>query len=206
MGKPTDFLLNTDYEMDKIIYFTSGSVDPTGTIKVDDNKFRFIPLLFGVFSFHEDFSDTISNGTAKNDYSCSLTATATGIYVMYRNDNNKKLYYRIYAFMPTDGGGNIGSTQKDAKQFILNTDYNYCKLYKKGTVAGGETLTVNHDFGYTPLVMTWYSGNGGLVPQTYNTNNDPDLPSCQVTDKYVKLRNYDGATRPLHYRIYYDEV
>ena len=60
---PREFLLNTDYEMDKIIYFKEGKVNnPINnyeTISIPHNL-GFAPLIFGVCSFNSSFTNTRS--------------------------------------------------------------------------------------------------------------------------------------------------
>ena len=54
---PRDFLLNTDYEMDKIVYFKEGSLNSGQTDVSIPHKLGFAPLIFGICAFNEDFSD-----------------------------------------------------------------------------------------------------------------------------------------------------
>ena len=218
MSDPTDFLLNTDYEMDKIVYYKSGEVMPGGTPSsyqqeyIDNFNLGFIPLIFAVFSFTEDFSDSrMDHMTTYND-SCIITIDARmdGIVIGYANtDLNKKLYYRIYAFEPSNSTASVGKTQKDAKQFILNTDYNYCKLYKKGIVTSDTTIT--HNLGYTPFVLAWQESpwtnpSPGIITPCWRSGaTDSNFPDIITTNTTVTISGIPNNNK-VHYRIYYDEV
>ena len=212
MSDPKDFLLNTDYEMDKIIYFTSGSISPQNSYQyVGEYNFGCIPLVFATFSFTEDFSDTRMSWTFTDTLTINLQAVSDGVRVLYRNSSNpnQKLYYRVYGFMPSNAAANVGSTQKSAKQFMLNTDYNYCKLYKKGVVDTNTTIT--HDLGYTPLVLAWQESPWAnpapavITPCWASGYEDSGIPSISVTKTDVSIVEIPTNNK-VHYRIYYDEV
>lgn len=215
MSDPTDFLLNTDYEMDKIVYYKSGEVMPNNGESyryIDEFDLGFIPLVFATLSYTEDFSDTKMNSMiAADGTTISLQAFSDGITLDYHNtvNPNQKLYYRIYAFEPSNSTASVGKTQKDAKQFILNTDYNYCKLYKKG-IATSNT-TIDHNLGYVPLVLAWQENRwtnpspGIVIPCWFSGAEDSNYASVSVTSSSVTITGIP-ANAKVHYRIYYDEV
>ena len=206
---PRNFLLNTDYEMDKIVYYTSGDITP-GYWIVGEYDLGFIPLVFGVFSFTEDFSDTRMSWTSTDDLWINLEADSEGVNINYRNeqDQNKKLYYRVYGFMPSNCNANMANTQKYAKKFIMDTDYNYCKLYKKGIV--DTTTTITHNLGYTPLVLAWHEFKWtnpapGLVTPCWASGHEGSFANIESTPTTVKITGIPNNCK-VHYRIYYDEV
>lgn len=212
MSNPNDFLLNTDYEMDKIVYFKSGDIMPTsGSVYIDSFDYGYIPLVFATFSFTEDFSDTRMSWTFTDTLTINLEAVSNGIKLTYRNTSNpnQKLYYRVYGFMPSDSKANTGNTQKSAKQFILNTDYNYCKLYKKGIAT--SDITITHDLGYTPLVLAWQEypwsnpAPSVITPCWVSGYESDNLASISATNNAVTISGVP-ANNKVHYRIYYDEV
>lgn len=215
MADPRDFLLNTDYEMDKIVYFKDGDMLPDNTY-VDDFDLGFTPLVFAAFSFTEDFSDTKMNyaqyGTAGTDeVLIEINARSDGVVINYKNDAHpdQKLYYRIYGFEPTTSTANLPSTQNKAKEFILNTDYNYCKLYEKGVA--NENTTITHNLGYIPLVLAWEESpwtnpSPNIVnPCFYSGAEDSGIASVNVTTSSVTITGVQ-PNHKVHYRIYYDEV
>lgn len=219
MGKkvdPREFLLNTDYEMDKIIYFKSGSLNANQQIDVSHNL-GFTPLLFGVCAFNSDFTDPrgipYEYTTQGNRITFDARSFSNKITLAYDNfaEGAPKMYYRLYGFEPSDSHAKVGATSKYSKQFILNTDYNYCKLCKKGTLPGSDTQTVNHNLGYIPQVLVWgESSYGTSIIDHSNGWNDPmtNLPfGVAVTNKQL-ITKYPGLTafNKIHYRIYYDEA
>lgn len=205
---PKDFLLNTDYEMDKIIYFNDGNLS-AGQSKNITHKLGFKPLVFGVCAFNEDFSDPralpFQQITQSNTVNFNITSTSTQISMNYINyaSPDSKAYYRIYAFEPSDSRAKVGATSKHAKTFILNTDYNYCKLFKKG-IATGDT-TISHNLGYIPQILAWREDSGVIAPIENSLPSDPmsNMPFyVKATSNNIIIKNIPKV----HYRIYYDEA
>lgn len=214
---PRDFLLNTDYEMDKIVYFQQGSLN-VGEYDIDTpHNLPFTPLVFGVCAFNEDFSDArgvpYEYLTQQTSITFTASANATNVRVSYTNDAGTpdKIYYRIYGFEPSDSRAKVGITSKHGKEFILNTDYNYCKLYKKGVVDGQTATTIEHNFGYIPQILIWAESSSGWIAPLERSDwgdiyGDISTSGVFVTPAEVQfdasLYHYDK----LHYRIYYDEA
>ena len=245
MANPNDFLLNTDYEMDKIIYFYEGKIVDDGqhyvNISIDDN---FLPLVFGVWSYNKDFSDCHTFGFkgAYIDYAIfegyltknvELSAqqhidgngNKTTHIVLDRETISGDFYVRIYGFEPEDSHRNLAATSGHASTFILNTDYNYRKLFKKGKVelvknpdqtTGYDPMTIPHNLGYKPQVMIWIedvsqSGDGGEFHninwgdwQTMDSDSGLQVNNNDITYYPTMFQGTD--VRYLHYRIYYDEA
>ena len=211
---PRDFLLNTDYEMDKIVFFTQGEIE-AGQNRYIPHSLGFYPLVFGVCATSSDFSDARAlpylffPGGA--DFQFSLFANKTNVEISYGSNEPSapKMYYRIFAFEPSDSRAKIGATSKHAKNFILNTDYNYCKLRSKGFVTGDGTIA--HNLGYIPQVMIWLEndGNNWITPIENGSLNQPSgltARNAQVTPTEVIFTGFGSGNIKLHYRIYYDEA
>lgn len=196
---PRNFLLNTDYEMDKVIYFASGDITPGNGWYVEHNL-GFTPLVFGVCAFNSDFSDPrispFLQWTNPGQIQFQFNATNTDIIMNYANSQspNQKLYYRFYAFEPSNSSAAIPSTSNLANKFVLNTDYNYCKLFKKG-IANGNT-TIQHNLGYIPFVLAWFEP---FTAPWWRSDKDDYIT---VTNSTVVIH----TTSTIHYRIYYDEA
>lgn len=207
---PRDFLLNTDYEMDKIVYFREGTLNAGDYDKDYPHNLPFTPLLFGVCAFNSDFSDSMSVPfqylTHDADVAFTASANSTNVrlsYILNGTGFPNKIYYRLYGFEPSDSHAKVGGTSKYAKNFILNTDYNYCKLFKKGTTAPNTTIA--HNLGYLPQVIAW--GESTWTSQLWNIAS-PDS-YVAVTENTVVFHTPNTMYPPLnkiHYRIYYDEV
>lgn len=212
---PRDFLLNTDYEMDKIVYFTEGSLNSGQTDISIPHKLGFAPLIFGICAFNEDFSDArgipYQYQTTSDFVAFEANSSSTDIKVSFNTANGQppKVYYRICGFEPAGLKNKLAPTSKYAKNFILNTDYNYCKLYKSGTINASDVTTITHNFGYLPQVMIWRESNGRISPfndsQWYSTDLG-DTFGVEVTDTYVKIKAANIGLDKVHYRIYYDEA
>lgn len=227
---PRDFLLNTDYEQDKIVLYLDGMMQP-GTTQDIMHQLPFTPLLFGVCAYNEDFSDSKSvpfndkvsmAGTPPIETSAiSFDALAYNnepkITLTYNNteDANQALYFRLYAFQPSDSTAPAPITSRHAKSFLLNTDYNYCKLYKKGIIDGNSDTIITHNFGYIPQVLAWLEvGSFGnyIMPIYFNTLGDDSgtyVPTgIEVTDTQIlfKYANNWVPDCKIHYRVYYDEA
>lgn len=235
MANPTDFLLNTDYEMDKITYFYEGKI--SGTYANINHDLPFAPLVFGVWSKTSDFSEPHSFSYANiqdpltdehiiESVGITSNKVSSGNYIYVdKNYTPGDIYVRIYGFEPDDSYANVGSTSKKAKEFILNTDYNYRKIAKKGKVEvahteGGATyfdpVTIDHNLGYKPQVMVWYEAKidssfsvvEELKGSVLYTQNSPFYIGVMIDNKsitiYPNQTNFEKMW--IHYRIYYDEA
>ena len=212
---PRKFILNTDYEMDKIIYFVEGNIT-AGQSKNIIHNLDFTPLIFGVCAFNSDFSDSralpYEYFTQDNTVAFTIFADGTKIQIGYDDYNqpSSKAYYRIYAFEPSNSSAVVPATSNNANKFILNTDYNYCKLYKKGTVSGNTDTFIGHNLGYLPQVLAWSEDSSGLViPIESNNWEDPitNTPTgVAVGTTTIQFKFAGAGLGTIHYRIYYDEI
>lgn len=225
---PRDFLLNTDYELDKIVLFEEGSIE-SGESKDILHKLSFTPLVFGICAFNKDFTDTKSvpfrdkitlSGsppyveTPAVEFNVYALDNEPKIHISYNNNDSPAptLYYRLYAFEPSDSFADVPKTSSHATQFILNTDYNYCKLYKKGVVSGNTDTSITHNLGYYAQTLAWLD-NGTYTSQiTFSTLADDTgayIPlGVEVTESSVDFRYAQNIlpNSKIHYRIYYDET
>ena len=175
---PRNFILNTDYEMDKIIYFTEQKVTPGqyGDFTIPHNL-GIAPLITGVWSMTSDFAVPHHFALPMTYYSSvddeyKYLVDAVSCYA----DSNKILlelwsgsitippttfpyYVRLIGFEPSNSTADLPSTSGNATQFILNTDYNYLKLHSAGVIpfptSGSETITITHNLGYCPQALFW---------------------------------------------------
>lgn len=203
---PRDFLLNTDYEMDKIIYFQNGSLD-AGQYDIDiPHKLGFTPLIFGVCAFNEDFSDSRSvpfDYTTQSDtIQFTAAANSTNVRLSYINYNGtpNKIFYRIYGFEPDGTHNKVSPTSKYAQNFIINTDYNYCKLFEKG--ATEPTSTITHGLGYIPQTLAWIDTGTWIRPAEESSTTSKII----VTDQNISFQYPALGISKIHYRIYFDEA
>lgn len=204
-----EFLINSDYPMDKIIYFKQYDNLPGGESVSIPHNLPFIPLLFGVWSMNADFSDPRGfAGLYANFGYVSISADSTYVHISSVTDS--PAYIRIYAFEPSDSHADIPPTNTMAGEFILNSDYKYSKLQQALIVDynGGVGVSVPHNLGYKPQVMAWEeigpSGNRGIVPLEGSVLSVNGGYGVQVTETDVKVwvANSVGAPDRIHLRIY----
>jgi hypothetical protein len=196
---PRDFLINSDYEMDKIVYFTTGTIT-AGSSDTIAHNLSFTPMVFGVFATDSDFTDThVLPFSAHDGEAFTLSADNTNVNIAYDNqDPTASVYYCIMGFEPDGSTADAPATSQYAGSLIIDTEYNYCKLYSNGYVNGDADTTITHDLGYLPQIMAWTELNGEYEPT--NTSN------IEITTTDINF-NYAGAGYDkVHYRIYYDET
>ena len=241
MGKkvdPRDFLLNTDYEMDKIVYYLETYLTPDqyGNVSVP-HTLSFIPLVTGIWSKTADFSEPHAlSGTggvidpSNNSYSpeiitCSADVNSVSFTQFagpIATPTNFPFYVRVMGFEPYGSHKNAGKTAFNADKFILNTDYNYLKLYKSGCedlvfnsgTGAYNPITITHNLGYHAQALFWIECDNGadyrytiplnatMLPNIFT--NDASVKS--YTDKFVINAPIISYTQKLQYRIYYDET
>lgn len=244
---PRDFLLNTDYEMDKIVYFKDTKLTPDsfGTVTIAHNL-GFAPLITGLWAKTPDFGtpQRFSSGAFENASHTSyiidtVRCVATEHDIQFQLSSGQvaspttyPFYVRIMGFEPSDSHAKIGKTSQNANTFILNTDYNYLKLYKKGVenitmssdYSSTNPITIKHDFGYRPQALFWLETSYQGADYNVAAFDALDLPATSTvegqtitspktgiesyTDRFVvkaPVPQYGDRYR-LHYRIYYDET
>ena len=222
MGKkiePTDFLMNTDYELDKIVFFKEGDFTNTLTFS---HTLSFTPLIFGFWSTDKNFTSVNSIGVFENEpvipglYTPVLGVSGTAypnktikLEAHGENSGSAKIYYRLYAFEPSDSKENAPQTAKHAGALVFDTDYNYRKLLAKGIFTNnGEEY--NHNLGYIPQVMVWikYKNDNGTAPMM-ESSEFTDF-KMEVTDKKIRISLGSPIVQRLidkiYWRIYYDKA
>lgn len=222
---PNDFNLATDFPLDKVIYSRQDSLPmPTGVDVVSiAHGLPCIPLVFGNWSTDSQF-DTAYNyngGTIPAPIgflyglSINIGADSTNIYLTRINATGgaTTIYYRIYAFEPADSTVDLAFTGSELDSFVINTDYNYTKLFINDSVAvpSSAPITIDHNLGYYPQVMAWQRDkySGWITPTVYGTyypNGDIEVLEVEVkTDSIIITRDLinDSVDR-VYYRIYAD--
>lgn len=182
MTDPRNFLVNSNYPLDKIVYMTSGSMLVPVTFSGDltiAHGLGFMPLPLILWSNDVDFTTTYTSGDATYNsgaidgssftlgQSYNVSADSTNLVInQYNNSGSTKtVYYRVYCFPPStlDEDTEIEHTSSLGNNFILNTDYNYMKLAFTGALSSG-TPSFSHNFGYIPTAMIWGVVSGFATP------------------------------------------
>jgi hypothetical protein len=224
MTDPRNFLLNTDYPLDKIVYMTSGSISvPNGTSDITPgvtipHNLPFIPLAIMLWSNTSDFE--VCNESMDLAYATSyfpgpaagqiydISADATNLSILRLNSSGsaKTVYYRIFCFAPSnaDIDSVVTATQSVGSNFIINTDYNYMKLVANGILTPTST-TYTHNLGYVPRVQIWAEFTDGTIERQIEFQDVQGSTAAtggvKVTTTTLEALNY---TPKIHYRIYAD--
>lgn len=210
MSNVRDFLMSSDHQMDKIIYFKERLIPVSskqGSITFSA-ELPFCPLVFGVWSTTPDFTvcqpfiqGGIMSARTMDFVIDSVSMHATSLNgvptIMLSNyfTSVHDYYVRIYGFMPTDKELPANITSDQAKNLILSSDFNYRKLAMAGvlpytidmTTGQSSTVTINHGLGYLPQVMAWlefeHSSSPGeidIIPFEFSQRGTPPVPRGEI--------------------------
>lgn len=233
--KAKNFLLTTDFPLDKIIYLAEGSfaLGAFPSLAVTTNVphgLPFIPLMNMIWSTDPNFSVsyTAGSGPPTTDILVSNLGATSSIYSDITNvvitAQNFLLtpitfYYRLYAFEPSDSSADLSPTANSADNFVLNTDYNYTKLYIDSKLTLSLSTTITTALGYIPQVEAWAErpASGPLLrrispPDTnsnvlnYSTITPTGNFGFIATNNAFQFLSFGTpAADFLHARIYLDE-
>ena len=219
---PKDFLLNTDYELDKIIFVKTGDFVSSTEFSYNLN---FTPLIFGIWSTSSDFSSANILGpqitaepipglyTPPLTVGCRALPDKIKLTAIGEGADSTRIYYRLYGFAHPNSNSNVPTTSNLAHSFSLNTDYNYRKLKEAGEfTSGGQTY--QHNLGYLPQVMAWFQYKEvGLSDYDYGIEPITDASptngyQLEVTTTYIKVpSNFPfSLIDKVMWRVYYDEA
>jgi len=225
MTNPNNFLVNSDYPQDKVIFLASGSTSlgsyfSAASVNVP-HGLTFTPLPRMVWSTSSDFSVCYEAGSGPAPqnvlrYNLGITgdiySDATNISINFTNfiSTAYTIYYRIFCFAPSNVTVDIDSTSSSGDNFILNTDQNYLKLLSSGKVAlTSNTVTVDHNLGYIPQVDAWIEDGSGLIypPQSNGSILYPSFGITGYVATTTQLIFYGYSAYSFgHYRIYTDKA
>lgn len=224
----SDFLLNTDYPLDKVIWMDSGSV----TIPAYDtyglyinHGLPFTPLAKGRWttdstwgvSYEMNGGPIDTSPTAPHAYTYATSISSTSTQVIFGAKSYKStsttIYYRLWALMPSTVNDEVAHTSSTLNNFIINTDVNYSKLYLSGVTSYTTTVsnvqTINHNLGYRPQVMAWSEQRGVVYDKTFSSIFSGVLQNGAVnvgtnTVDFIAPDFLGGIPIRYHYRIYID--
>ena len=160
MADPRNFLVDSDYPMDKIIGSKSGSFTRTTatylTGEVVAHGFSFAPTYILQWSTSSTFIPCYSEQLSGDGFSPLIEAQTdtTNIYLTgFVPTGSVTFYYRVLLFMPSDINVDATSTAVSYNNFVINTDNNYPKIFLEGKITA--TTIITHNLGYYPLVDFW---------------------------------------------------
>ena len=211
---PRNFLINTDYEMDKIIYFKEQYVTPNqyGRATIA-HGLGITPLITGVWSTTSDFAVPHPFSPPRSYYSSAADenkwitdtvecyADSTNIYLdLYSGSvdafppTTYPFYVRLMGFEPSNSNADLPSTSDNAGKFIINTDYNYLKLHSTGVEAfpgsSPEVITITHNLGYRPQALFWFELTSGGTTETHQMDGYATAVSGLITSAQEGIESY----------------
>jgi hypothetical protein len=209
---PRNFLLNTDYPMDKI----AGSFTGSKLVAGSSSETVTLSHAFGAAVLPIVKWSTTSNFAVS--YEESSTNTVAGYGVLANSDtdsvniiigNNNAgagtIYYRVYYFMPYDADVDVLATASGLGNFVINTDYNYSKVFLEGrTTANPQTIT--HNLGYYPQIEAWNIRSGVYRHVMYGESYGGTVYDMSITvTTTTAVFTSATANDRFYYRIYADE-
>lgn len=224
LANADNFLFNTDYKLDKVVYLDSRSF----TMSAFGNSnttiahgLSFTPLVNAVWSTSSDFSVVYGLGGgprtgATRDYPVAVDADATNVYIAGNNNTGSSvtIYIRVYGFMPSDVNADVANLSP-GDSLALSTDYNYTKLIDAdvitGPSSGGRTDTITHGLGYRPQAAVWLKRGSTTAPFITNILTpgvsafDQVVVAVDTTSLTINFAAVAG-TYTLHYRLYGDQT
>lgn len=217
MTDARNFLFNTDFPIDKITGYQTGSLTvSTGSSSNPSiaHGLGYAPLYMLKWSTSPTFDTSFDEiGVNTSDrFFLNAQTDSTNLYIFASNNSGASItfYYRVIYFMPTNVDIDAPETAPDLDSFALNTDFNYTKVFQESFV-NSPSATIVHDFGYYPQVEAWYvrSSDGRIVHSVSNelSSSSPSEPRVTVTTSSVQLEDGSSVTASgWHYKIYADEV
>lgn len=227
MADPRKFLVNTDYPMDMCIktFDDSISIPSGGGSASFQHGLPFTPLVGGLWSQNSTFTPAhdFSNGFAilpDSSIPAEVLISATPDNIVIESNQGGAIYYKLYCFAPPDFTGQISDFYQveSSSNFRLNSDSNYLKQYifAKQMLEPSQTVAVNHNLGYIPVVDAWiiYTQDGtssGAISKVIPADQLQLVwDIIHVTDTQLMLSTPSSVfvDRPqgYYYRIYYDEA
>lgn len=172
-----DFLLNTDYSADKIVWLKEGSISAnagSNDIRLS-NTLGVNLFVRGVFS-RDNFQTAYEFGASKDlpnslvlDFSSYVASDTSEVLANIWLNSGSTVQYRLWGVVNEAETQNLdinGTASDTANQFIVNTKYNLPRLYAEG-YANPDT-DYNHSLGFIPYVDVWaydqYMNKWSLLP------------------------------------------
>lgn len=216
-----NFLISGDFPLDKIVYLGEYSVTLTSfqiDFKEIPHNLTFTPLMMAQWSTFSDFRVAygINAGPSVGigrDFDTTIEADGTNIIISTQNrtTSTATVYYRMFAFMPSNVNEVAPFTSVEGDDYIINSDRNYMKLMYSDTATLGTTqsIVIEHGLGYHPRVMVWHTAFSGAVRPHFVNYPDSNIELLvRVTTATVTITNKNqfGGSMDVHYRIYADEA
>lgn len=218
-----EFLKNSDFPMDKVIFMASGSTTVGAHSSTDESvahNLNFTPLPLASWSPSSSFAVSYEETTGPRtggsfiqfvtSYSDETNVT---ISCVNGGGSSYTFYWRVYCFEPSDKNELAPYTSSSSTNYIINTDYNYSKLYladvfHQAAVGGTPVIqTVAHNLQYYPQVMIWqhfYSSNRTVSYKVAGLGLLATEMIASISTTTLSFQFESSSEMDVHYRIYTD--
>jgi len=220
-----DFLLNSDYPLDKVVHMLSGSFavasggSYAGTVP---HGLSFTPLAYANWSTSSTWDVVYEEETgpiaAPNSYSpftyrftCETNATDLTLnFSNFLSGAALTVYYRVYFFMPSNVNVAVEHTASGSTDLQFSSDYNYTKLLASGvysmpdTTGTSSTESYVHGLGYRPQAIYWVERSGAIQHITQARPAGGAI-GCRVDTTTMYITSDDAIPATVHWRLYADQ-
>lgn len=216
----SDFLLNTDYPIDKVIYRSSifsmslAAYDYQPASFAHGNGGIFLPLAQWSFSptfasgVYDIGTSPVSSGVTL--YNGDVTVDATNINYAFQNNTPSPVvvYFRVVGLAIPGSDRSVPGTS-EYQDLVLNTDNNYLKIVSEGQgdINNTQSLTITHGLGYLPKTLVWSSFDGGTtifrvdgMGRDFLYGDSGNLVTVSASS--VIITNLFGITQKYYYKVY----
>lgn len=237
MPDPTtakDFILNSDYPPEKVVYKRSGTVSvnahathANAQMWTFPHGLGFAPLCRGAYKWNTSFEPLthwVELGTtyylsAAPMFLCAAYSDDTNVYLYIWNQSGASttISYRIVGFTDPAISASVEPLPSLGGSMLFDTDKNYLKVVGSGAVdipinSSSTIHTINHGLGYIPNCYAWVlspSTNYWGAVQTENfIGNTGFVSSLVVSSTQLKIDFFafmTAGTARFVYRIFADE-
>ena len=209
MANIENFIFDSDYPTDKIVFMHEGEINITSTWSYcRDFVNTHIPTqLYAEGDYKLPGSDTVYpiDGSTSGESSTQVTLAS----FMYQDECwtvvtalttesslvGKKLPYRIWGYYDEEAAKNINinaTTNVSKSKLALNTDNNYPRFLGDKHIQQGQTYT--HNLGFIPIVRAWSLYENESMPM-------PDGTMATVNVYWPKSGAYFGDATGSYYAV-----
>lgn len=210
------FIFNSDYPLDKIVWFKEGELtskygDWDITIPHDLKTTLYVK---GVVTSN-DWATTypvgvsIVNGDITKMQSTARANDKNVVFNGFVDGSNVKIKYRLWAVMSeeeTKGIDVLTTSDADRNILFFDSEYTYPKLIAEGYLNKGERFY--HNLGYIPFCDIWAKVPGVSGNYWWQWNDDQFGTTygygniVRNNTERIKLESIDGGPDKIYYRIY----